>query len=114
MTVLAQQPWPGNLRQLGQVLRKAQRLAGNGPIGVQHLGLCATPPPVAVIAAQFAATLIGPTGRRTRALACADVVAALEKSAGNRTQAAMALGVARRSLLRWLQGHPELYVHPVK
>src|SRR4029078_2728349 len=35
--LLQEQPWPGNVRQLANVIRQALLLAGTFPVGVQHV-----------------------------------------------------------------------------
>ncbi|NON23468.1 sigma-54-dependent Fis family transcriptional regulator, partial [Klebsiella pneumoniae] len=35
--LLDQHPWPGNMRELVSVLQVALALAGNGPVGLEHL-----------------------------------------------------------------------------
>ncbi|MBN1425668.1 sigma-54-dependent Fis family transcriptional regulator [Candidatus Fermentibacteria bacterium] len=83
--------WPGNVRQLRNVIQRAVLVSDGEWIADEHLelGVCRTPPPPSDKAeAQPLEDVI----RRT-------VLARLERTGGNRTQAAYSLGVS----LRWLQ-----------
>jgi two-component system response regulator AtoC len=80
--------WPGNLRELGHVMTRAVLLS-DGTIEPQHLALgeattreAPTPEPRP-----------GDDDERSR------IIAALEASAGNQTEAAKQLGISRRTLL---------------
>jgi len=92
---LAAEPWPGNLRQLHQVLRAAVALEGPGhALAPEHLGLEAAAPPRAEAASLQALEL----------QAMREAVAA---AGGNFSEAARRLGVSRNTLyrrLRWRSG----------
>jgi two-component system, NtrC family, response regulator AtoC len=83
---LEQQPWPGNIRELKNVLECAVLLCGNGPIELQHLGRAPAPGPRPPDAATS-------DGDRQR------VIDALNRCAGNQTHAAKLLGVSRTTLV---------------
>lgn len=90
--------WPGNVRELRNVMERAVLLAGDGAIGVEHLsfGIPVAPsaPPRAARAASLApAPLSTPPGERAR------ILDALERCAGNQTEAAKRLGMTRRALI---------------
>ncbi len=88
---LASQPWPGNLRQLHQVLRAAVALAGPGrALTLDHLGL-----DTAITPATAAASL-----QAVELQAMRDAVAA---AGGNFSEAARRLGVSRNTLYRRLR-----------
>ncbi|MEM6293704.1 MAG: sigma 54-interacting transcriptional regulator [Myxococcota bacterium] len=79
-------PWPGNIRELRNVVERAVVLCGDGPIEAEHL---------------FPEDLVGgisgnaggaPTDERGR------IVAALQECAGNQTRAAKLLGISRKTL----------------
>jgi Nif-specific regulatory protein len=110
--LLHQFDWPGNVRQLQNVLERAVVLAEQGVIGPEHLvpeirsPVLATPRPPAAGAP--------PLGERPTvspdltSVALADVerehvLRVLEAAGGRREVAAKALGISRRTLTRMLQ-----------
>ncbi len=125
--------WPGNLRELRNVMERAAAMAAGGPVRAEHLGLSdahgllgcfgATPPsaphvpatpaaahvPAAESArlAQPAAGAASPRDMRAerRAFERRQIMAALGKTGGNQTQAAKVLGIARRTLTNKLNAH---------
>jgi DNA-binding NtrC family response regulator len=80
--------WPGNIRELENVLSVAAALAGGGAIGPHHLEL-----PDAKIAAPA-----GSYHQRVRAFRRQIISEALDEHAGNRAAAAAFLGVSRQSI----------------
>ncbi|HVE87063.1 MAG TPA: sigma 54-interacting transcriptional regulator [Myxococcales bacterium] len=98
MQRLEQYAWPGNIRELRNAVERAVLLAGGGPVDVEHLPLekmaavwlapAAEPPPAAPPAEGGRAS-----AERQR------IVDALQRCAGNQTQAARLLGISRRTLL---------------
>ncbi len=109
---LSAHPWPGNVRELRAVMRRAAILVDDGPILPEHLRLDGTPapgsprpasPPVLSNARDL--------GDLDRPLAAARddfvrryVSAVLERSGGDRQQAAARLGISIRSLYRHIAG----------
>ncbi len=92
--VLAAFPWPGNFRELATTIERACLAAAAGPIGVADLALPAAAwPEVAEAAATRALTAAAAT--RLYALLV------LGSHGGNVSRAAGALGVSRRTLIRW-------------
>ncbi len=85
-------PFPGNVRELEQALRRACAIAESDTIEPDDLGL-ATP---------SERSLGGPRVE----LSARRVERALTDAAGNRTNAARALGVSRATLHRFLVAHP--------
>lgn len=77
--------WPGNVRQLRNVLERASILAGGGVITSEHLRL----PPPAV--SQRPTTEISEIERRT-------IVQVLRETDGNKSRAARRLGLTRTQL----------------
>jgi two-component system response regulator FlrC len=81
--------WPGNVRELQNAIQRATILAGDGPIDVQHLDLEPSLRPIdGAIAAPL--SLDGAERDTIRRI--------LEKTRGNRTEAAAALGISPRTL----------------
>jgi transcriptional regulator with PAS, ATPase and Fis domain len=97
LTLLQGYSWPGNIRELRNVIERATLLSGADPIGAEHL-------PVEKMQRTFVrpATHDG----EAEALKGADererIIAALERAGGNQSQAAAILGVSRRTLINRL------------
>lgn len=89
--------WPGNVRQLINVLERAKILADDHEILVDELPqeILADNPEVATVEA--------PVSDELAALQRAHVVEILARERGNKARAARALGVNRRSLYRMLE-----------
>lgn len=97
LDLLIGRAWPGNIRELHNVIEYAFVLCPGGIIGVQHL-----PEP----------TRVGKEGKlaapaTTRAQPFADkkasLLEALEMSGGNQSQAAIILGVSRVTVWKWMK-----------
>lgn len=89
--LLASYSWPGNLRELGNVIKRATLLSRGKYIGVKELQLT-----------------MNPVARPTLALhdeqtECERIKAALRSTNGNKTQAAQLLGVDRKTLYNKIQ-----------
>ena len=96
--------WPGNVRELQNVVERAVILAGSGDIRPTHLHLgpeaVSAPSPAA---AQDASAPDPPAAAAPRATSLKEleeraILEALEATDGNRSQAALRLGIARRTL----------------
>jgi len=97
---LERQPWPGNIRQLRNVLERACLFADDGVIRVEHL-----PPPDAPAAPAAAASIstaaaAAPAGRAADAAQLAALAAGFP---GTRSALAAHLGVSERTLYRRLK-----------
>jgi len=86
LDALRRYPFPGNVRELRNVIERAVALAHGQPIGVEHLMLDSTVQPAKGIASP-------PNDERQR------ILDALERCAGNQTRAAALLGISRRTLV---------------
>jgi DNA-binding NtrC family response regulator len=105
MVALVRYDWPGNIRELANLLERAQILAENHMITLDDLpesmltSPLPAPPPAADIPAAVRETYnLQDIERRT-------VLAALEHAKGNKVQAAKLLGVSRRALYRLMARH---------
>ncbi len=92
LDLMARYRWPGNIRELRNVLERAGLLAGDAETLLPaHL------PPEIAITRRFAAD--GPDVELTlEALEREHIVRVLEHHGGNRTRAARALGISRATL----------------
>jgi PAS domain S-box-containing protein len=93
LSLLFAHDWPGNIRELENVIERAFILCGDGNIGIGHL-----PPELTAFA--------GPAGRRPDVRSAHEILdaqairAALERRGGNRTAAARELGIHKTTLFR--------------
>jgi DNA-binding NtrC family response regulator len=99
--ILVRQFWPGNARELRNVLERAVMLVASGGIEAHHLGVDSGPrrpmrSDVAPISAEREVTLHGRESERRR------IEEALRRTSGNQTEAAKLLGISRRALLNKL------------
>ncbi len=98
MHVLCAYPWPGNVRELENALTRAAVLARGPAIGAEHLALSA---PVVALGAATP----GDRGDDTvDAVVRAHVLRVLQRTGGNKRQAARILGISRPRLDRILAG----------
>jgi DNA-binding NtrC family response regulator len=96
--LLRRRRWPGNLRQLQSVLEAASLLAGDGPIGPEHLSddFCPGGPAEEEAGRRYA--------RWCDARHESEMIAStLRQTGGNRTRAARLLGMGRTTL--WTKIH---------
>jgi two-component system response regulator HydG len=89
-------PWPGNVRQLENVLEQAVVLADSDTLGEHDLSLEEPPTPFAV-AASSAEVQVEP-GLRLDEVERRYILRTLQRLNGNRTRAAKALGISVRCL----------------
>jgi DNA-binding NtrC family response regulator len=98
LATLAAWPWPGNIRELKNVIDRAILMAGEGKLTAEALGLGEP------VKGEAAAKAGAPNLREERdAAEKRAVLEALEKTDGNQTKAAELLGVSRRTLVTRLQ-----------
>jgi DNA-binding NtrC family response regulator len=87
---LNQYDWPGNVRELENVIERAVILAaGRGKIGVSHLPL---------FSASFSTTSLPGEDLNLDQLERQSILEALQRSGGNKAEAARLLGITRRAL----------------
>jgi len=109
---LQRYPWPGNVRQYANVLRTASAMLDEGEdsIGWSHLPddvlqdleQAAVAPPTRVQLPVAVAVAAG--GDTLDALSRAAIRQAIDRAAGNMSQAARSLGISRQTLYRKLNG----------
>ncbi|MFZ5438912.1 MAG: sigma 54-interacting transcriptional regulator [Myxococcota bacterium] len=93
-------PWPGNIRELKNVIDRAILMAGEGSLSAEALGLGET----ATVRREPAPATVASNLREERdAAEKRAVLEALDKTGGNQTKAAELLGVSRRTLVSRLQ-----------
>nr|WP_246551393.1 helix-turn-helix domain-containing protein [Geobacter hydrogenophilus] len=92
--------WPGNIRQLGNIIERAVVLAKKDRITTKELPEELKPYVVRVESRQQVRTL--------RELEEAAILAALEESGGNKSCAAKMLGISRKALYKRL-GEMEIF-----
>ncbi|NIL96304.1 MAG: response regulator [Planctomycetales bacterium] len=92
LDALARHSWPGNVRELANVMEHASILAGNGPIGIQHL-----PANFGTYRASAVPTaVIGPISLRELEMQAIDQ--ALDRHQGNKPKVAEELGISLKTL----------------
>jgi len=115
MQHLVQYRWPGNIRELKNIMERAVLLSGGDTITGDHLPLEKMAPESTTHSRPMAAVTV-PRGFPPKAITDAQgslltdmqryererVIKALEECGGNQTQAAKKLGIARRTLIKRL------------
>ncbi len=94
--------WPGNLRQLKNIVKRATLLAQSKYITLQDLGndLQETPVSTSTLASSY--TLHDEATEKQR------ILHALKQAAGNKSKAAQLLGIDRKTLYNKLKLYPEI------
>jgi two-component system, NtrC family, response regulator HydG len=93
LEALQRYPWPGNIRELENVVERALILSGGGAIGCQHLPRAVVETPATIAPS----TLLRP-GFSLDQLERDVIHQALSQAGGNKTEAARLLGITRRRL----------------
>ena len=101
LALLQNYAWPGNLRELRNMLERAVLLANDRMIGPDDLPLDKLTATPLIKPAGEAQTVVAPDVEGERA----KVIAALELHGGNQTLAARALGISRRTMLNRLDAY---------
>lgn len=96
LSLLMARDWPGNIRELENVIERAFILCGEGPIGVVHLPEDLQP--------DVRRDAVASDIRSARDTLDAQAVrAAILKAGGSRTAAARELGIHKTTLFRWIK-----------
>ncbi len=103
MEQLQRYSYPGNVRELEHALERALILAGADPIGPEHLAFIQ--PSGAGREAPSWIPEIPPEGLSLEELEKELILKALERAAGNKSQAARLLGLTRRTLYSRMEKH---------
>jgi DNA-binding NtrC family response regulator len=97
MKMLEEYSWPGNVRQLRNVVEKMVILSSGGRLGVEDV-------PVEISSFLEESAKVGgpqePSGSTLKDTEKNQILAALEKCSGNKSRAAEMLGISRRTLHR--------------
>jgi PAS domain S-box-containing protein len=99
MAALMNHDFPGNVRELENVIERAFILCNEEEIGLAHL------PPAVAQATVPSATAPLPEAGGLESAEAAAIKAALDRHRGNRTRAARDLGIHRTTLIRKLKHH---------
>jgi transcriptional regulator with PAS, ATPase and Fis domain len=100
MAVLLGHGWPGNIRELKNVVERSLAVSGGAPIGPEHL-----PPELALNAHIEKTPRSQPLRAELDAVERRRILDALERCGGHQGRAAEALGISRRTLLSRLDAH---------
>jgi transcriptional regulator of acetoin/glycerol metabolism len=101
MALFARHVWPGNIRQLHNVLRTALALADGAPISTQHLTQDFTDE--MAVTDQAAAAVTSVRGLALEDMASSAIHQAMQRQAGNISAVARDLGISRNTLYRKLK-----------
>ena len=109
LELLARHDWPGNIRELRNVLEQATLMTDDGSLGAAHFaGLqpkrTAPPPAPAAtpVPAEAPAASARPLARAVAALEAQSIREALQRTGGNKLAAARLLGISRATLYQKL------------
>jgi DNA-binding NtrC family response regulator len=91
--------WPGNIRELQNVLERAVLLAEQGVIGPEHLATSVRSSPAALPESQGQDSVLRPLEEIERD----HVIRVLASTGGNREESSRILGISRRTLTRMIQ-----------
>jgi DNA-binding NtrC family response regulator len=113
LAILEAHPWPGNVRQLRNVIERAVVVCEGGAIGIEHLANevladsgppAATPPATAVPSGEVAAVAADLQSQLAE-IERRRILTALDRCAGHQGRAAEALGISRRTLINRMEAY---------
>lgn len=99
LTILKQYDWPGNIRELRNVLERAVILAGGEPLSVEDFSLEVDDAPIV----KSGEATLHPQGLEVAEKEM--ILEAIKKADGNKTDAAKLLGITRRRLYSRMKVH---------
>jgi transcriptional regulator with PAS, ATPase and Fis domain len=103
MDLLRRYPWPGNIRELKNVLERAVLLSRGNPLGLEHFpGLDSRPVPDGPGPGPSAPSAAGDSGSDLESMEKSHIRSVLDRFSGDTKKAAEALGISRASLYRKL------------
>ncbi len=106
LRALERHSFPGNVRELENMLERALILAGSDPIGLEHLTFSGAPAAAPARADGHGwVPVIPPEGLSLEVLERELIVQALERAGGNKSRAARLLGLTRRTLYSRMERH---------
>jgi len=111
VTFLTRYPWPGNIRELQNVLQYALIKSQGGEIQPRHLPDSLSAPVPETAAVPSFAGAASPSenwGSRPKGLTVSRVREMLIRTDGNKAKTARLLGVGRATLYRFLKNHPDV------
>jgi DNA-binding NtrC family response regulator len=104
--VLQEQPWPGNIRELRNIIERACLLSDDRILTERDIIAAAGARPIGadvlVDRTTTASAAASPARGRLHIAQRAEIERTLQQANGNKAEAARMLGVSRRSLYRWL------------
>jgi hydrogenase-4 transcriptional activator len=95
--------WPGNVREMENLLYRLVAFAGNGEVigperFLEEIGRCSPPPAAAIIEGMFVIDPRLPYSERQKELERLSIINALKETGGNITRAAAMMGICRNGL----------------
>ena len=100
--LLQQAPWPGNIRQLKNVIERACILSEGKILGEREMQAALSPVQAAPATPSGQGETLPGDHRQLSTAQKAQIERVLQEVGGNKAAAAKLLGVSRRSLYRWL------------
>lgn len=100
--LLCNYSWPGNIRELQNVIELAALLAGGSKLTVEHFPEKKMRATLSIANEEASSAQPAKPGLRAPTMTKEQIARALEKCGGNQTRAAAELQVSRRTLSKWI------------